>query len=154
MRGHRRLSSVWALRMSRFRGGTSIWSIGVEFAAERPQISKFRRRNPLELETPKTGGSSTTQTVWLPSSLASWGQIELQGVGLAFGRISQEAKTLGSETALSGFDASNEISGFSCVPGSGEARFRVFFDWTAADFLDSYPGFHLDSYLDAAIPGL
>ena len=23
-----------------------------------------------------------------------------------------------------------------------------------ADFLDSYPGFHLDSYLDAAIPGL
>ena len=30
----------------------------------------------------------------------------------------------------------------------------VFFDWTAADFLDSYPGFHLDSYLDAAIPGL
>ena len=26
------------------------------FAAERPQISTFRRRNPLELETPKTAG--------------------------------------------------------------------------------------------------
>ena len=32
----------------------SIWSIGLTFAAERPQISTFRRRNPLELETPKT----------------------------------------------------------------------------------------------------
>ena len=70
--------------------------------------------------------------------------------------IYQKAKRRerGRLDANAGFDASNEISGFSRVPGSGEARFRVFFDWTAADFLDSYPGFHLDSYLDAAIPGL
>ena len=72
--------------------------MGLTFAAESPQISMFRRRNPLELETPEPRASKTTRTVCPPSSLASWGQIELQGVGLAFGRINQDL--LGSETGF------------------------------------------------------
>jgi len=67
-------------------------------AAERPQISTFRRRNPLEPETPKPESFSTTRTVCPPSSLASWGHIELQGAGLAFGRFSKNDS--GSETAF------------------------------------------------------
>ena len=38
--------------MSRFRGYRSIWSMCLTFALKGPRISTFRRRNPLELETP------------------------------------------------------------------------------------------------------
>ena len=38
--------------MSRFRGYRSIWSMCLSFALKGPRISTFRRRNPLELETP------------------------------------------------------------------------------------------------------
>ena len=41
-----------APRMSRFRGYRSIWSMCLTFALKGPRISTFRRRNPLELETP------------------------------------------------------------------------------------------------------
>ena len=43
---------LWAPRMSRFRGYRSIWSMCLTFALKGPRISTFRRRNPLELETP------------------------------------------------------------------------------------------------------
>ena len=85
-----RLSSVWALRMSRFRG------VQVDLV----NVPNFcvKRASNLYVSAAKSAQARNTESglcffsfrmVCPPSALASRGQIELQGVGSALGRINK-----------------------------------------------------------------
>ena len=81
-------------KMSRFRGVQVDLVNGPNICCRKPPDLYVSSATSARARNSKNGRVFATQTVWLPSSFASWGQIELQGVGLAFGRISKDPPLL------------------------------------------------------------